>query len=78
MRKTIWVLDDAKATCLIKQGASVKEIAERLNVSRQTVYTAIKKGRIPPPLTARLGDSSLGANGKPDPACRVGTQPKPG
>lgn len=62
MRKTIWVLDDAKATCLIKQGATVKEIAERLNVSRQTVYTAIKKGRIPAPLNARVGDSSSDGN----------------
>ena len=78
MRKTIWVLDDAKATLLIQQGASVREVAERLNVSRQTVYVAIKKGRIPAPSTARLGDSPFGANGTPSSAPRVGNGPNSG
>ncbi len=64
MRKTIWVLDDAKATLLINQGATVREVAERLGVSRQTVYVAIRKGRIPAPANARLGDSAAStANG---------------
>lgn len=58
MRKTIWVLDDAKAALLIDEGAGVSEVARRLGVSRQTVYAAIKKGRIPAP-NARLGSSSL-------------------
>lgn len=49
MRKTIWVLDDAKAALLIQQGASITEVARRLGVSRQTVYVAIRKGRIPRP-----------------------------
>jgi excisionase family DNA binding protein len=77
MRKTIWVLDDAKATLLIQQGASVSEVAERLSVSRQTVYVAIKKGRIPAP-TARLGASqALSTNGTPTEASRVDS-PTPG
>jgi transposase len=63
MRKTIWVLDDAKATLLIKQGATAAEVAERLGVSRQTVYTAIKRGRIPAPLNTRVRDSSSERNG---------------
>lgn len=58
MRKTIWVLDDTKATLLIEAGAGVSEVAKTLNVSRQTVYAAIRKGRIPAP-NARLGSSSI-------------------
>lgn len=75
MRKTIWVLDDAKATLLIQQGCSVREVAERLNVSRQTVYVAIRKGRIPAPATRRLGDSPLAQNGTPTEANRVENRP---
>jgi excisionase family DNA binding protein len=74
MRTTTWVLDDAKATCLIKQGASVTEVAERLKVSRQTVYKAIRKGRIPAP-QKRLGTTPIGKNGTPPSAGSAGTSP---
>lgn len=78
MKKTIWVLDDAKATLLIDEGAGVSEVARRLGVSRQTVYAAIKKGRIPAP-NARLGSTnSLDRDGTAPDAGRVETQPTPG
>lgn len=49
MERTVWVLDDAKATKLADSGCSVSEIARQCGVSRQTVYTAIRKGRVPKP-----------------------------
>jgi excisionase family DNA binding protein len=78
MRKTIWVLDDAKATLLIQQGVSISEVARQCGVSRWTIYKAIEKGRIPAPATARLGASPLERNGTPDPACRVKPSPPQG
>lgn len=57
--RTVWNLDDDKATLLIQQGCSVIEVAERLGVSRQAVYVAIRRGRVPAPIQRGLGDSSI-------------------
>ena len=76
MRKTIWVLDDAKATLLIEQKVPVSEVARQCGVSRQTIYAAIKKGRIPAP-NARLGSTnSLDRDGTAPDADRVETPNK--
>ena len=61
--RTVWTLDDAKATLLIEQGCTVIEVAAKLGVSRQSVYVAIRRGRIPAPRHARLGGSSIAADG---------------
>lgn len=48
--RTVWTLDDAEATRLIEdEKLSITETARRLGVSRQAVYHAIHKGRVPAP-----------------------------
>lgn len=76
--RTVWNLNDAAATALIEQGATVAEVAERLGVTRQAVNHAIRRGRIPAPST-RLGDSPLARPEAtpPDAAC-AGTSPTQG
>lgn len=77
MRKTIWVLDDAKATALIEQGCTVTEVARRLQVSRQTIYVAIKRGRIPRPHGGPLGDDIPDDGTRASHVC-AGSSPDPG
>jgi len=67
--RTVWNLDDAKATLLIRQGCTSTEVAERLGVSRQAVNHAIRKGRIPRP--GEL-DASTEANGTQSSTPRAG------
>lgn len=78
METKTWVLDDDAAASLINDGVGVTEVAKRLGVSRQTVYKAIRKGRIPAP-NARLGSSPLAQQEAtpPDAAC-AGSSPTPG
>ena len=62
--RTVWTLDDDEATRLInEEGLGVTELARRMGVSRQSIYVAIKRGRIPAPDRARLGDSSTSRDG---------------
>ena len=67
--RTVWNLDDAKATLLVKQGCTATEVAARLGVSRQAVNHAIRKGRIPRP--GEL-DASTEANGTQPGTARAG------
>jgi excisionase family DNA binding protein len=77
METKTWVLDDAAAANLINQGAGVTEVAKTLGVSRQTVYKAIRKGRIPAP-NARLGSTLAQQDSTPPDAACAGTAPTRG
>jgi len=48
--RTVWTLDDAEASRLIGEGRGVTEVARQLGVSRQAIYVAIRKGRVPAPI----------------------------
>lgn len=40
-------IDPEEAADLLRDGATVREIAEKFGVSTQAVYLAIKQGRVP-------------------------------
>lgn len=50
MRTAFNLINDVEARRLLEQGASVAEVANACGVSRQAVYNAIRKGRLPAPL----------------------------
>lgn len=51
-------IDEQIAAWMVEEGSTVRDLAHRFGVSTQAIYIAIRKGRIPAPASARLGDSN--------------------
>lgn len=51
-------IDEETAAEMVGAKATVRDLAQHFGVSTQAIYIAIRKGRIPAPANARLGDSA--------------------
>lgn len=55
--RTVFMLDDRRASELLAAGLTITEAARALGVSRQALYDAIRKGRVERPAVATGGRS---------------------